>query len=244
MSYDKEIEQIERYLNNEMSETERKGFDQTFDQNEELIEEFERRQTAHHALDYLVAKNLKAQLEELEQEDKVIAINRNRKRRMIILSVAASVLLVVSSYFFLLPQDDFSQAELALAYYELPDLADRGTNTTEQSIDNAVSALQNQEYQNAIDVLEAITDDSDFYIRSRYYLGHAYYGSGQYDQAQESFSIVSASNDIRLIEEAQWYELLSCLAQDSECSALLEKITTDKEHSYYTQTIEISKKIK
>ncbi|MDX1938932.1 MAG: tetratricopeptide repeat protein [Saprospiraceae bacterium] len=243
-----DIELIERYLSDELNGTEKLILDQRLTEDESFAEEFQRRQIAHTTLDYMIAKNLKAQLQELERENKgkVVAINKNRQKRLVILSLAASILLIVT-FFFIIPQNSMSNAELASAYYESPDLTIRGSETTspnQELLASGIIALENKEYAKAIATLESVPENNPYYILAQYYLGHAFFAAGQYEQATASFVRVRTSEDIRYQEDAEWYELLSCLAQEADCNALLNKLSTNPNHIYYGKALEIKKQIK
>ncbi len=247
MDTNKDIDRIEKYLNNELNDAERASLDNHIAENEDLADEFKRRESAHLALDYLVAKNLKAQLEELEAESKVVPLHKKRKSRMVILSIAASMLLLVGAFYFILPQNNMSSPELAAAYYEQPDFSNRSAGNAiseEEKLNEGMEALQNGQYEAAISSLETIAEGNAYYIVAQYYLGHSFYATGQYAQAAQNFAIVSASNDLRYLEDAQWYELLSCLAQDNSCSSLLDKLVNNNSHSHHQQALEINKKTK
>ncbi|MBK7870678.1 MAG: tetratricopeptide repeat protein [Saprospiraceae bacterium] len=243
-----DIESIERYLSDELNSAEKLILDQRLTEDESFAHEFQRRQMAHTTLDYLIAKNLKAQLQELENENKgkVVSINKNRQKRLVILSLAASILLIVT-FFFIIPQNSMSNAELASAYYESPDLTVRGSETTnpdQELLKDGITALQNGQHNKAITALESIPESNPYYTLAQYYLGHAFYAAGQYDKAAASFARVRASEDIRYLEDAEWYELLSCLAQEADCNALLNNLKANPNHIYYNKALKISKQIK
>ena len=247
MDTNKDIDLIEKYLNGELTDTEMQGLDNRLVEDADLDVELQRRQTAHTALDYMVAKNLKAQLQDLEEQSNVVSINRGRRKRLMVLSVAASVLVLAVAVYFIFPQGPMTNPELASAYYELPDYNSRGANdalSEQAALDAGISALQDNNTAEAISKLSTITSDNPYFILAQYYLGHALYADGQFDQAVERFAIVGNSNDLRYSEEAQWYELLSCLAQDVDCSQLLNNLTEDENHTYNNLAKEINERAK
>lgn len=244
MDRKEDLNWIEKYLTGELSDTEKQSFDKRIAEDEELAGEFQRHQSAHKVLDFLVAQNLKEQLQEMEEESKVISLRKRRRTRLSIVSAAASVLVIVAAFFVLFPQNNLSNPELAALYYEVPDFGARGTDdaSSDNWLESAVNALQNNAPEDAITQLGEVNESDPNYIVAQYYLGHAYYAAGQFDRAAQSFALVGNSNDLRYAEEAQWYELLSCLAQDAGCSELLKRLTEDESHAFHTQAIELSQR--
>ena len=122
MDHKHDIELIEKLLQNQLPENERQELEQRIRQDEVLTHELERRQKAHHALDFVIAQNLKEQLQNLEEESKVVSLRSRRRTLTYVLSAAASVLLIVGTFSIIYP-GGAQPAELASSYYELPDFS-------------------------------------------------------------------------------------------------------------------------
>lgn len=243
MDNNKDFNLIEKYLSGKLSDTEKQSFDNRLAEDESFAQELENHQTAHKALDFLVASNLKAQLQEMEAESKVVSLRKRRKTRLSILSVAASVLVLIGTFYIILPQNNLSNTELAAAYYEEPDFGTRGS-TAANALNEGINALQNNDLATAITQLGEVKDSDPDYLVAQYFLGHAYYSNGQFNEAEQSFSIVGNSNDLRYVEQAQWYQLLSCLAQDASCTDQLNELIEEDNHSFHNEAVEISKRQK
>lgn len=246
MDKNKDFDLIEKYMTGELSEVEKQSFDNRLAEDEALAEAFQLHQSAHKALDVLVAQNLKAELQEMEEESKVVSLRKRRRTRLTIVSVAASVLVLVGAFFVIFPQDNLSNAELAAVYYEAPDFGTRGgaAASPENPLTAGVNALQNNAVEEAITQLGEVKETDPDYLVAQYFLGHAFYTDAQYDRAQQSFSMVGSSSDLRYVEEAQWYELLSCLAQNAECGELLSGLIEDESHPFHTKAKEIKRRSK
>lgn len=247
MDRNSELDLIEKYLNDELTTEEKQGVDRRLATDKALADEFTRRQTAHKALDYLVAKNLKAQLQELEEQEKIIPIARKRRSLWAGLSVAASVLLLAGFFYLLFPHGKMTNPELAASYYEMPDFNSRGGEAAlpgQELLTSGLAALQNSEYAAAVAAFESIPENDPYYLTAQYYLAHALYLTGQYERAAEKFAGVAAANDLRYREEAEWYGLLSCLAQNADCSAPLNDLVSNAGHAYHHQALKISKRSK
>lgn len=247
MDNNNDLNLIEKYLTGKLSDTEKQSFDNRMTQDETLAEEFQRHQNAHKALDFMVAQNLKDQLQEMEEESKIVSLNKRRRTRLTVLSLAASVLVLVATFFVLFPQDNLSNQELAAAYYEVPDFGVRGDIDAPPSgnpLEAGIYALQNNDSGKAITHLGDVDENDPDYLVAQYFLGHAYYTDGQFDRAAQQFALVANSNDLRYVEAAQWYELLSCLARDAACNELLSRLTEDASHAFNAQAKEINRRSK
>jgi hypothetical protein len=76
---------------------------------------------------------------------------------------------------------------------------------------------------------------------ARYYLGHANFLNHNFQAAADNFADVIKSNDVRYIEDAEWYQLLSCLGLNNDCKDLLTPITQNIRHLHHSQALEIEK---
>lgn len=236
-------DQIEKYLNNELNEADRIALENQMKEDNKLQEAFERRQTAHRILDIAIAQNLKEQLVQLEEESKVVSINRHKSRRFSILqwAAAASVLLVVGFFAFFFQGGQSDPGQLASAYYQMPDvnLQRSGGSTQEDVLSRGLQALENEDYATAANTLDSIDSGNEYYLVALYYLAHSHYLQGNYAEAEAEFSRVSEGNDLRYQEDAEWYSLLACLQQDGPCIAKIDEIIQNEDHSYHKQAAAI-----
>lgn len=243
------IDRIEKYLSNEMTKSEKQAFDQQVAADADLATEYTKRRAAHEAIDFLVAKNLKKQLEEMENEagqDNVISLHKRRRSRIVLLSLAASILLVIGFFSIYLQDTGSTGPQLATANYEIPSYSVNRSKTVdfEDLLSKGVNALKQKEYQTAIVTLDSVAQSDEYFVIAQFYLAHAYYQSTQYEQAEEKFEIVSASNDIRYRDDADWYGLLACLANDGSCQDKITTMAEDVNHSYQQQAISIQNDLK
>lgn len=247
------IDLIEKYLSNDLSAEEQQTFDQKVHTDSEFAYEFEKRQAAHTAIDFLIAESLKSELEALEEEEeqggKVISLQKRKRSRIVLLSVAASLLLLIGYFSLVNTTGDLGSTgpQLAAANYEIPDYNIRRGNPNvdfENLLTTGINALKQQEYQAAIVALDSVTQGNEYYIVAQFYLAHAYYQAEQYDQAEAAFEVVSVSNDIRYQEDADWYGLLACLAKEGNCTEKIDRLANDNSHSYQQQALSIRSELK
>lgn len=240
-------DQIEKYLNNELTEAERTELENQMQEDDKLKEAFDRQQTAHRILDIAIAQNLKEQLVQLEEESKVVSIKRHKSRRFSILqwAAAASVLLVVGFFAFFFQGGQSDPGQLASAYYQMPDLnlQRSGGTTQEDVLSRGLQALENQDYAAAVNTLDSIDSGNEYYLVALYYLAHSHYLQGNFAEAEEEFKRVSEGNDLRYQEDAEWYSLLACLQQDGSCTAKMDEIIQNEDHAYQSQAAAIRNSI-
>jgi tetratricopeptide (TPR) repeat protein len=135
-----------------------------------------------------------------------------------------------------------SDPDLAAFYYTPPDLGTRSGGNDDpgqQLFNKGMNALIENDLSQAIQSFNSIGESEPGFIRSRYFLAHAYYLSGQYTEAELNFNEVSNSPDLRYAEEAEWYALLSCLAHNGVCQSQLDKILDDNNHAFYKNALEL-----
>ena len=247
MNRNKDIEQIEQYLNNQLDESQRIALESRLDQEEDFAAEFDRHESAHKVLDFVIAKNLKEQLMELEAESKVVPMGARRRRLMVVLSAAASVLLLVGVFYTNFIGGSMTSPELASAYYELPEPRIRNANTTvvyPEGLESGLAAMRQGNYSDAITELRSVPQEEDYYILAQFFLGHALYLTQDFSEAQKAFDLVSTINDVRYQHEAEWFGALSCLAQDGDCSERVEAIAGQSNHDFNEDAGKILKKMK
>ncbi len=239
------IDRIEGYLNHQLSAEEQAALEAQLAADQELAAEFDRRETAHLAVDFMISESLRSELKTLEATQSKIVSMGSRRRRLFPLAIAASIVILLGALFFIQTSRTIDPSYMAAAHYESPDFTFRSEGQAmPQEIISGSRAIRNKDYGAAIASLSSISDDQPFAILADYYLGHAYYLSEDYSMAQSKFSEIANSGDLRYAEDAQWYALLSCLAQDKSCQVLLDNIRNNDHHTYHDQAIEINNQLK
>ncbi len=244
------FEDIERYLNYEMSGAERKSFEAQLNQTEELRQALEDRTLAHEAIELLIENNLRKQLNALaakeadESDDvKIISIHKRRRYRQWI-SIAAGVLLLVGV--FAIINNNPSRSGLVNEYYAQPSFnVSRGNVPSGfEQLQEGLKLLRDNKLDNAINIFSAIPSGAEYYITAQYYMAHGLYLKKEYQKASESFLIVSESEDLRYAESADWFGLLSCLQnEENNCEVAYQRIASDPEHSFKSKAEELKSRL-
>lgn len=243
ISQDK-IDLIERYLNHELSETDQTSLEGDLATDAELSAEFTRRETAHMAMDFMISENLRSDLRKMENQQGNIVSMNSRRRMFYPLAIAASLAILIGA-FFMIQGGGSNPTTLAASHYSAPDFTFRsGNDNTPNEITAGLQALIDKDYATAITSFSNIEDESPFKVLANYYRAHGHYSAKEYAAAQSQFEAVAAVGDMRYTEDAQWYALLSCMAQGKACVALLDQIRNDSQHTYQSQAQEISQELK
>ena len=239
MGQEENIDLIERYLDQKLNEKERADFEARLASDADFASDFEKHETTHKLLDFMISENLRSQLKSLESEDTKVVPMISRSRRLSFVAIAATVAILVGAFFFLRPGNMSSQ-QLAMEYYETPAFNMRGVDDAMPSgLSEGLKALQSGNFAEAITILESVDASDNYYTTSRYYLGHAYYGAGNYANAMTSFEMAANGGDIRLREDAEWYGLLSCLGANGLCDKRLQSIVENQTHAYQAKALQI-----
>jgi len=243
ISQDK-IDLIEKYLKHELGETDQTSLERDLTKDTELSAEFARRETAHMAMDFMIAENLRSDLRKMEGQQGNIVSMGSRRRKLYPLAIAASLVILIGA-FFMIQGGGSDPSTLAASHYSAPDFTFRsGNDNIPGEITAGLQALTDKDYATAIELFSDIEDESPFKVLATYYRAHGHYSAHEYTAAQSLFEQVAAVGDMRYTEDAQWYSLLSCMAQGKSCAASLDQIRNDSQHTYYNSAQEISEELK
>jgi len=248
----KDVDNVIRYIDGEMTSEDKRLFEQelvtsqSLGHYKNLIEEIEL------SLDYddeltLTFKNKLKNTQELynaiietnyvigsETDEPVITGNRSANWKM--LAAAAVVLFVVITSVlyrtFSISSNDHIFSDLYLKYNT------RMVIRTAQEADKSVlnSAIQwynRNNYQAAINQLDKIIQSDPFSTAAHFYRGLSYIETKDYGKAIENFSFIINQNNSRYTENAQWYLALCYIKtnQTGSASIALNKIAAG--NSYY-----------
>jgi tetratricopeptide (TPR) repeat protein len=210
MDIDPQISIIAAYLDGELTEKQRKDFEERLITNTAFQEEFQRYKAASMLLEESASLRLKEKMRELEKKQK----GYSRKIWWLPYAAAAAIaLLLISSFFYFSSQGNLSSEEVIREYFEpYPASRLRGAAKMEDPFNQGLSAYMSAEYGFAISALEQIRPQQNEYIEAQMYLGNAYLATGKYPEAISALSKVFESGDSRFSEAATWYLLLGYVA--------------------------------
>lgn len=231
MKKNDKLDRLMRYIEDEMTASEKAAFESDLEKDEELNQLYKDWNGLEETTDWLAYEGLKDQMKSIAKEEiKVVSLWRKP------LTVAASILLLIVASLLIYAQVNYSDKAVAQAYYEVPNFTN--FRNTEVNTDAARVAFLNKDYLTVFSILESQTSLSGF---NQYLLAHAYFNNGDYGKSQALFMSLTQSQDERYVENAQWYAALSYLkdGKEKEGKQLLIAIAENDRHAFADQAGEL-----
>jgi tetratricopeptide (TPR) repeat protein len=225
-----DYEYIDRYIHNELSDSEKTAFEQQLNTDAEFAEAYQLYASIENTMQNDSQGNQQAFIEKLQPlQEKYFLENPKQKKgklkKILFIGLAATALLVL--VFTLIPFNNTPKTSEALyaqyAIYEKVDPTTRGDN---DSILNKAAALYNEKnYAAAVPYLEKIKKEN---ASALFLLAVCNVEIKNYTAAIAHFDIlINGTSSYK--DKAQWYKALSYLKQDNkaECKNKLLSITNN-----------------
>jgi tetratricopeptide (TPR) repeat protein len=241
------LEKIEQYLNNEMSQEERVGFELQIANDEALRNYVQLYDTIDKTMS---VENTSPNENELRQtlqqmnrkyfaeEGKVIQVSFKKW-----LAIAASVIIVVTAGVYFLSSNKTSPEKLYAEYakHDPLNIQLRG-NTTDSLAQNAAAAFNKRSYEAALPLLDQYLSLQPDDIQMKFSLAICDLETGKNKEADSIFSMI-ASGQTAYAATAQWYQALSVLKQKdiTKCRTILNSIPQTS--SFSAKAKELLKKL-
>ena len=236
---DNDIELIEKYIDNSLSEDESVLFEEKKLSSKEFVEQLE---VATISMEFIKSKNqekLKKEIEDIYRSSQEME-RKSMSVKWYLTVAAAAILLIVSTIVWFSSNSQLSNQELFLSYYEpyraTPITRDETSNTSV-----AMKYYRSQEYKKALELfLKSDTDEI-----TNLYVGNCYLSLGDNKNAIITFMEGLNAEDIIVKQTARWYLALSNLnaGNDETCYNLLNFIV-DNEDLYSNQARKLMKDLK
>ncbi len=212
MITEKDTEDIERYLSEELSAEERAVFESKIKENVELQKELVLHQGIRDAVNDTKAIELDESLREIgntwKKENEPAIHHPFWTQTSFKIAATITLLAIVSFliYFYLQPAFDNTQ-ELFTHYYNAPTAETvRGTGPDEATrLQDALVNYRNGAYRQAVSDFEKILTMQPDYIKPKYYLAHCYLNVGETARAIDLFKSIIDHGDNIYISESHWY---------------------------------------
>ncbi len=203
MAQAEDIEAIDRILDGKVSPEQEKAFYQRLDQDQALKALYEQQKFIRNGLEGLGIE----QTENLLKKSSV-SPQTTKKNRAWLKWAAILIPFIGLTLLWLLPPANQNIADL---FYELPSANLERSANDESTYREAMSFFSNADYHHAVEALESIDPGSGTYENSRYYLAHAYYQLGRFEQARNSFINLIPAQNQDIAQQASWFAALSGL---------------------------------
>ncbi len=239
-SEEDKMDQLDRYLEGNMTEAEKQLFESRLESDSELRDALKDHKLLIETIESAAMKDTLSQVM-AQQRDKGKAGVRSINRTWI--AVAASVVILFGAFFFLGP---FSGGGNLYEEYYQPDPGLPTTMSTESNLrfTEAMVQYKQGEYRSALAEFDQLMNDNPASDTLLFYRGICHM---ELDQPEVSaFLFNQISTDSRLFgEKAQWYRALALLQDDNtaEAIAALQVISDQADHRYHEQANTLLEKL-
>ncbi len=221
------FEQIEAYLNKELTEEQHLAFQKRMEVDPILKEEVQNHKALKEAMVDMDSVDLRKKLQKIAFSDQEIdaAIVAPKKKRFPIWQIAASILLLLGITAFFWLNNTSSNNDLFETYYTVYPTEDtmRGEQLLDLNI--ALKSYENGNYSIAISQLKPFIEKYKEKTELKIFLGNCYLNTGNEKEAIGVFKKFKWEE--KYYEDAQWYLALSHLKlnnKNSTCNALKKVI--------------------
>jgi tetratricopeptide (TPR) repeat protein len=261
MNEEQIFDKIDAYLWDMLPKNERLAFENDLKTDEALRSELALRRLENEAIRLKEKDDLRSKMKawkaeavisspvETTPEAKVISLNQNQVRRFSLVRLAAAAAMFIGVLFagnFWL-NSNYSNDALVSEFYGQSGSILRGSRgDLPTTFDQAMQLMQAGKYQEAIPILENINDSANF-VTTRFTLGEAYFKLKNYEQAQVYYRQIIERNETAVsVQEAEWKTLLTLLASNKTgepFESLLNRISTDNNHSFQRKALDLKAKM-
>ncbi|WP_422358531.1 tetratricopeptide repeat protein [Reichenbachiella sp.] len=240
---DSEIELIEKYIDNSLSDEETNLFHQKVQQSVEFSDQLELALITIKDIKENYQPFTKKELFEIFEHSKK-EIEKNTKIKKLSL-IAAGISLVLCSLFALNNDSDNISQTLFMEYYEeYPAHPIFRDLNQKDNLSKAIQAYERGYYQNALPyLLEQFSKESDHNLAI--YIGNSFLAQDDINQAIKFFKLAEQSSEEDIRAHAKWYLALSYLksAKINDSKEVLTDII-DQKQLYFKEAQELLNKMK
>ncbi len=228
------FEQIEKYLQGDMTKEESLAFENEMQHNETL------RDMTHQTKQAMEAIYISSMKEKLKSIDEKLNIERGKTKQYTIVKWAVAASIVIAVSVFTVVKLSAPETESTAIYAQLyskdpgmPTLMDQSFNF---EFDDAMIDFKLGEYSNAIQKFLVLNRDEPGKDEVILYLGLSYMESGEHKKLLELWEGWSPQ-DVAIRQKFEWYHALNLLKLDEKTEAmdLLVNISTIEDHAYNTE---------
>ena len=251
------INNIEAYLGGNLSDSETQAFALRIEEEADLANSVATYEVGEDAVELLIENNLREELKQLQIESTTakvvpmatkerkltVATKQPAKRRNLFSSFAAAASVALLLGFFTFQQTSTDNLLAEHNTFVMSEVNRSGdVANTVHPLAIGMDAQKNGDYTTAINFYKNIPTDNARYNESQFLLGHTYYANKAYSEAISQFGKVVVTGDIRYQEQAEFYQLLSYVAndqQDANFHTLMNKMLSDKTHDSHQKATDL-----
>lgn len=221
-------ELIDRFLQKDLNQQELNDFMEKLNSDISFAEEVDLQRIVTKGIELEGVNNLRQRLSAIHQ--KVKAEQQENKTATKVIPIkqwaavaAAVIILLFAGYNFW--NSASAKEDVYAKYYELyqPDFSTRNQETDQA---NAEKAYREGDFENVIELLQKVKNESGGNARILLGLGNAFLKTSNYQAATESFEEIIKSENELYIDQARWYLALTFLKQGDvdSCRKILQEL--------------------
>lgn len=227
MEASKNINLIEKYLREELSDKDKQSFEQQLEKDTDLAEHFAVEKEIFEAVQIVAEEQFRGRLSKIQNKNtipkKIIPLYQRRW------FLAASVLFLLGIAWFLSPKnEDLSPNELFAAHYIAPEFnVSRNNTVIEERLVLAETSYRQKDYAKTIQTLESYQlSNSD--TKLNLIIGSCYLEMGQLSEAVTIFERIQQQSELK--DDATWYLALTHLkaAEMEDAKKELRKLLSNE----------------
>ena len=225
---------IERYISNEMTDSEKKWFLKEIDGNEVLQREIELRMQTNVILKRTGTINLRSKLANLEVE----RLSNAKKHRFVLKYAAAFVgIALITSVYLFTNNNSLTNNELSDSFfksYEIPIAQRSSINIENNDYMLGLQYYNSRDYKNAAVQFSKVLEKNPNDMQTHLLTGVSNMEEKLYPEAENSFKTVIDHNNSLFVEPATWYLALCYLKTDETDKATKLFTKIKNEGGYYS----------
>lgn len=205
------IEEIEDYLNNELTEQQIALFEDELIYNKDLSAEIDLIKDIDRSIQENDIMQLRNNLRSIanknineKQAEQSIA-GRFWHRKMAISVVAASLIMLVGITGLIRYSSDSNIYQDYYTKYETVGVSRSQESMSDKTFSLALQKYNKQDYQSALNLLQEVISKDPNNMASHFYSGISLQELGKYKNAIEEYEIVAIDKDNLFLEQAEWY---------------------------------------
>lgn len=211
-------EWIDAYLLDELSESQKRAFEEELAENNELKEKVDAYRAVKDGVEASGREELKERLKALEE--RVTRESKSSKKTMAWYSsriAAVLILFILPLYFILSNLNEVDSEEVFASHFKPYPVLANGTvrgDAADGPLSEGLRAYQNGDYTLAITKLENIKKRDEGFSNGRFYLALSHLANEDAVQAIPVLGALAEDDEFKLNEQAKWYLGLAFLRND------------------------------
>ena len=212
---------IEQYLAGELSDAERNAFEQRLKEDKVLAAETELHHRLHESLAGEKIHELRAVLQEVDEEWDRSSKVRNLFPARWLYAAAAVILVLVASVLYINRTRHLSPEELFAQSFEPYQMVlnQRSFKEDEDILNAAINAYERGDYDVAVEKFSELKSVDSLGVAPKFYTAISWLALQQPEKAIDLLSSIATQDKHLLSEQARWYLVMAYLASGDKTSA-------------------------